>query len=184
MFIKDFHIAQPGNSGMKSYMRSYVCWPTMKSDIGKSVKSCRECAFATKSPPTKFQPWLKSDIPWIRLYIVFVGPVYGAYYLIAVDSDTKWSEICRCKKPTSTVTIELFHKLLTKYGVPDTMMLYKGTQLTANEFKFFCKIYATEYMTTPLYNPKLNWQAKRFIDIFKRNKEMICSSFDTILEGL
>ncbi|XP_036360292.1 solute carrier family 15 member 4-like [Octopus sinensis] len=62
----------------------------MDCDIEESVKSCRFCALAAKSPLVKFQPWPKTDSSWIRLHIDFSGPLNGAYYLIVVDSYTKF----------------------------------------------------------------------------------------------
>ena len=55
----------------------------MKHDIEKVVKTCRSCALAAKSLPVKFQPWP-------RLYTDYAGPLNGSYYLVVVDSYTKW----------------------------------------------------------------------------------------------
>ncbi|XP_014785649.1 uncharacterized protein K02A2.6-like [Octopus bimaculoides] len=119
----------------------------MICDIQESVKSYRGCALAAKSPPVKFQLWPKTDSPWTRLHIDSTGPVNGVYYLIMVDSYTKWLEICRCRKPTSMVTIELLHELFAGYGVLDTIVSNNGMQL---EFKKFCK--CTQLNTSLLHH--------------------------------
>lgn len=61
--LKEFHVGHPGISRMKSLMRCYTYWPKMDKDFENLVKSCRGCALAVKSPPIKFQPWPKTDIP-------------------------------------------------------------------------------------------------------------------------
>ena len=60
------------------------------------VKSCKGCSLAVKSPLIKFQPWAVRDIPWSHLHLDFAGLLNRAYYLVVVDSYTKWPEIRKC----------------------------------------------------------------------------------------
>lgn len=39
---------------------------------------------------------------------------------------------------------------------------------TFRDFKHFCNIYVIEHLTTLIYHPKLNGQAERFVDTFKK----------------
>ena len=57
----------------------------MDKDIENAVKSCKGCALAAKVPPIKFNPWLKTDLPWSRIPIDFAGTLEGYYYLIVVS---------------------------------------------------------------------------------------------------
>lgn len=94
--LKEFHAGHPGVSRMKSLMRGYTYWPRMEQDTENLVKQCRGCQLAARDPPVKIQPWPKTDVPWTRLHIDYIGPINGSYYLIIVDSFTKWPEIkCR-----------------------------------------------------------------------------------------
>ena len=65
----------------------------MDKDIECMVKECMGCALAAKAPPIKFSPWPKTDRPWARIHIDFAGPLEGYYYLIVVDSFSKWPEV-------------------------------------------------------------------------------------------
>ncbi|XP_014777997.1 uncharacterized protein K02A2.6-like [Octopus bimaculoides] len=132
----------------------------MDLDIKKLVKSCRGCVLAAKSPPIKFQLWPKTDIPWSRIHINFTGPLNQSYYLVVVDSFTKWPEMCKCSKPTSMVTVEFLHELFARYGVPDTVVSDNDTKFTVNEFKNLCKMYSIEHITTPPYHPRSNGQVE------------------------
>lgn len=64
----------------------------LDKDIEKYVKTCRGYAMAAKALPVKFNPWPKIDRPWQRLPIDFVCPKKRQYYLIVVDSFSKWPE--------------------------------------------------------------------------------------------
>ena len=120
--LKDFHAGHPGKHRMKSLMQSYVYWPKMDLDISNMVDACKGCALAAKAPPITYKPWLKTDQPWSRIHMDFAGPMEDIYYLIVVNSYTKWPEVLRCKRPTTGVTITFLHKLFARFGVVDCLV--------------------------------------------------------------
>lgn len=140
----------------------------MDVDIENMVHRCKGCALAAKAPPIVHKPWPKTDHPWTRLHIDFAGPVEDYYYLIVVDSFTKWPEVLRCKKPTSNTTTTFLHELFARFGVPECIVSDNGTQFTSEEFKEFCELYQINHITTPPYHPRSNGLAERFVDTLKR----------------
>ena len=99
----------------KTFMRNYVDWCSMDKDTVSLVKSCKGCTLAAKAPPIKFNLWPETDHPWSHLHIDFAGPLNSSYYLIIVDSFSKWPDILRCKKTTMGVVIGFLHKLFTRF---------------------------------------------------------------------
>ena len=122
---------------MKSLMRSYVYWAIMDKDIENIVKSCKSRALAAKAPPIKYGPWSKTDRPWFRIHIEFAGRLDEFYYLIVVDSFSKWPELIRYKNPTTEVTINFLHELFATFGVVDCLVFDNGTQFTSGDVKDF-----------------------------------------------
>ena len=116
---------------------------------------------ASKARQIKFNPWS-------RLHIDFADPLDGYYYLIVVDSFSKWPEILKCKKMTMEMVINLLHKLFAWFIVADCIVSDNGTQFTSKEFKDFCWTFVVEHIMIASYHLKSNAQAKRFIDTFKR----------------
>ena len=166
--LKEFHSGHPGMSRMKALMRGYTYWPRMDRDIGKIVRECQGCQLAAKAPPVQIQPWPKTDTPWTRLHIDYTGPLNGHYFLVVVDSFTKWPEVFKCKHPTSTSTIDALRLLFSRFGVPKTIVSDNGTQFTSKEFEEFCKALSIEHLTIAIYDPRSNGLAERFVDTFKR----------------
>jgi hypothetical protein len=166
--LKEFHVGHPGISRMKSLMRSFVYWTNMDKDIEEKVRECRGCALAMKAPPTQFGSWPKPDRPWSRIHLDFAGPLDGFYYLIVVDSLSKWPEVLKCKNPTSEVTINFLYELFARFGVVDCIVTDNGTQFTSTEFRHLCEDHLIEHITIPPYHPRSNGQAERFVDTFKR----------------
>ena len=91
----------------------------MDKDIEDIVKSCKGCALAAKAPLIKYSPWPKMDRVWSRIHIDFASPLDGFYYLIIVNSFSKWPEVLRCRNPTTEVTINFLHELLAGFAVID-----------------------------------------------------------------
>ena len=166
--LNEFHTGHPGISRMKSLIRGYVFWPGMDKDVENCVKVCKGCQLAARDPPVKTNPWPKTDIPWSRLHIDYAGPLNGYFYLIVVDSFSKWPEIFKTRHPTSKNTINALDEIFSRFGVPKTVVSDNGTAFTGYEFKEFCKSLDIQHITTPVYHPRSNGLAEKFVDTFKR----------------
>ena len=138
--LKEFHVSHPRISRMKGLMKSHVYWTNIGRDIEDTIKACNGCALTTKAPPIKLSPWSKSDWPWSKIYIDFADPLDDLYYLIVVDSFSKWLEICNCKKATTKVVPSFLHELLTRFGVVDFIVSDNGTQFMSNDCSVSPKI--------------------------------------------
>ena len=90
------------------------------------------------------------------------------YYLIVVDSYTKWLKVLRCKRPTTGVAIIFLHELFAQFGVVDCLVSNNGTQFPSSGFKEFCDTFQIKHITTPPYHPRSNGLAERFVDTRKR----------------
>lgn len=132
------------------------------------VRECQGYQLAAKAPPVQIQLWLKTDAPWIRLHIDYAAPLNGHYFLVVVDSFTKWPKVLKCKHPTSTSTKEALRHLFSRFGLPKTIVSDNDTQFTSKEFEEFCKALSIEHLTTAIYHPSSNGLAERFVDMFKR----------------
>ena len=132
------------------------------------MKACRGCSLAAKAPPIQFSPWPKADYPWSRILVDYAGPLDGQYYLIVVDSFSKWPEVFRCKSPTTDFTIKTLHELFARFGVVDCLVSDNGTQFTSRDFKEFMEDFQVDHIATPTYQPRSNGQVERFVDNLKR----------------
>ena len=148
-------------------MRCYVYWPNMDRDIADMIESCKGCALAAKSPTTTCKPWPKTDHLWQRIHVDFSGPIDNIYYLIVMDSHSKWPEVLQCQRQTTKCTIGFLHELFARFVVVDCVVTDNATQSTLSEFRFFCKTYQVDHITTPQYPPRSNGQAERFVDTLK-----------------
>ena len=116
----------------------------------------------------KFRYGLKLMFGGRGYALTTLGLLNGHYYLMIVDSFSKWPEMHKCKLPTPTNTIKVLNELFSRFGVPKTLVSDNGTQFTGRKFKNFCTSFSIDYITSTVYHPRSNGQVERFVDTFKR----------------
>ena len=104
----------------------------------------------------------------MRIQVDFASPLGDFYYLIVVDSYSKWPEVLRCRRPTTGTTTGFLHELFARFSVVDCVVSDNGSQFPSVEFNEFCEIFQIKHITTPQYHPRSNSQAERFVDMLKR----------------
>ncbi|XP_055634261.1 uncharacterized protein K02A2.6-like [Toxorhynchites rutilus septentrionalis] len=150
-----------------------VFWPTIDEDITNYVRRCPSCANAAKSPPhAQPQPWPRAEGPWQRLHIDFAGPVDGEYYLVVVDSFSKWPEILQTRYPTISTTTTFLRECFARFGIPTVIVSSNGSQFTSAEFRDFCEEFGIVHFRTAPYHPQYQ-TGKRFVDTLKRSLKKI-----------
>ncbi|XP_055633543.1 uncharacterized protein K02A2.6-like [Toxorhynchites rutilus septentrionalis] len=172
--LKQVHQGHPGIERAKAIARGIVFWPTIDEDITNYVRRCPSCANAAKSPPhAQPQPWPRDEGPWQRLHIDFAGPVDGEYYLVVVDSFSKWPEILQTRYPTTSTTTTFLRECFARFGIPTVIVSDNGSKFTSAEFRDFCEEFGIVHFRTAPYHPQSNGQAERFVDTLKRSLEKI-----------
>ena len=131
------HRVHPGIDRMKAIARSYVYWPLIDADVEKLVKSCKSCGLAAKSlihsSPIS---WPKTDAPWQRVHIDYAEPIDGVYFLLVIDSFSKWPEIISTSSISATATVTMLRGLCVRFCMPNTIVSDTGRQFTS---AFFCR---------------------------------------------
>ncbi|XP_053698915.1 uncharacterized protein K02A2.6-like [Sabethes cyaneus] len=183
--LKQLHLGHPGIHRMKALSRSYVYWPSLDEEVQAYVKTCPHCASVARSPPHMDPvPWAKASGPWQRVHVDFAGPVEGEYYLIAVDSFSKWPEVVQTRRITAHATISILRGLFARLGMPEILVSDNGTQFTSAQFADFCMSNGIEHVRTAPFHPQSNGQAERFVDTFKRTVKKIQEGRGDIEEAL
>lgn len=81
----------------------------LNKNIQNRVRKCNDCNSAAKFPSISYQAWPSTDKPWARLYL-------------------------ELKQPTTAIKIKLLHKLFTRFGVANSMVLNNGIEFTSSKF--------------------------------------------------
>ena len=79
---------------MKNFARHFLWWPNLDKSIESLTKACEACSLHFNNPPkVELNSWEYPKLPWGRLHLDFCGPIKGKYFLLALDSRTKWLEV-------------------------------------------------------------------------------------------
>jgi ribonuclease HI len=109
-------------------------WPTALRDVHQLVKHCNSCQRFSKhrNTPVAALKTIPLTWPFAVWGLDMVGPFKTApegltHLLVAVDKFTKWIEAKPIKKLDGSSTIKFFNEIITRYGVPHSIITDNGT---------------------------------------------------------
>lgn len=183
--LQQLHKGHPGVERMRSIARQYVYWPHIDEDIAKLVQTCNECSSVAKTDrKTNLESWPAPEKPWQRIHLDYAGPMDGWYYLILVDSFSKWPEVVRTREITTSATVRILRGIFARFGAPETLVTDNGPQFTSDAFESYCDKNAILHLKTAPFHPQSNGLAERFVDTFKRSLKKITAGGETLDEAI
>lgn len=168
--LQILHQSHLGIVKTKSLARSYVWWPKLDFDIEQLIKGCESCHKVLPNPErSELISWEPTDSVWSRIHIDYAGPIKGFYFLIIVDSFSKWVEVFKTTSTTSAVTIKHLRETFCRFGLAEVIASDNGTQLTSEEFKKFVAMNGIRQILIPPGHPASNGQAENSVKTFKKS---------------
>ena len=117
--------------------------------------------------------------PWSRVHIDHAGPFLNKYYLILIDSYTKWLEVHIVPSTSSEATIRVLRSIFATHGCPEQLVLDNGSGFVSSEFKSFLASLGIEHIQTSPYHASSNGLAERAVQIFKSNVKKLDGDIQT-----
>jgi hypothetical protein len=120
-------------------------WPTAQKDAEQLVKQCNGCQRFSKHRNTPAAALKTIPLTWS--FTVWgldkVGPFKTApgglmHLLVTVDKFTKWIMAKPIKKLDGSSTIKFLNEIITRYGVPHSIITDNGTNFTMGVFAEYC----------------------------------------------
>ncbi|XXG88794.1 hypothetical protein AAC387_Pa12g0960 [Persea americana] len=135
-------------------------WPYMQKDAQLYARKCEKCqkfSHSLHQPAQDLSP-LSSPWPFAQWGLDIVGPLHRTpgnkrWLIVATDYFTKWVEA----EPLSSITeldtkSFMWKNIITRFGIPRTLISDNGTQFDSNLFKSFCQEYGIRNVySTPAY---------------------------------
>lgn len=159
--------AHLGITKIKSVARGYLWFPGIDRRLEEIVKSCTACLKHRSNPPkAEYTPWQPEKEPWYRIHADYLE-LNHMYFLIIIDSYSKYPEIFPCKSLKSEETEEKFRECFARFGLPKIVVTDNGTNFVAGNMTTFFKINGIKHITTPVNSPQSNGQAENMVKTFK-----------------
>ncbi|KAL0902232.1 hypothetical protein ABMA27_000152 [Loxostege sticticalis] len=174
----DLHSSHFGIVKMKAEARQRIWFPGIDRYLERLAAECAVCAQLRPSPPhAPLAPWPYPPHPFYRIHLDFLGPFNNQMFLVIVDAYSKWVECYNVSSSYgSKAVIEKLIDLMSRFGVPHTVVTDNGTSFTSQEFSAFCKLNGITQVFSPAYHPSSNGQAESFVKIVKKGLRGILMS--------
>ena len=106
--LHELHWDHPGIFQMKALARNYLWWPGLDKNLEVVVKSCVACQCIRQAPAVApLHSWLWPTKPWQHVYVDFLGPFQGKWFMVTVDTDSKWPEVEEIPSTSVASTVAL-----------------------------------------------------------------------------
>ena len=165
--LAQLHEGHNGMSAMKAEAWNWIWWPKLDQDISEVTKSCSLCFTNFQNSQEVTLSWPETGKPWCRLHMDYAGPVDDFYFLVIVDSHSKFMDVHVTKSTSSAVTISMLRNTFSNFGLPDIVVSDNASYFVSEEMEVFLRKNGIKHMTPAPYNPSSNGLAARAVKTFK-----------------
>ena len=157
----------------KSYenIRAKYFWKNMYKDMSDYVNTCHECQkhkYTNQMRPGLCQPLPVPERPFAEVALDLVGQLpltkrKNMYILSITDRLTKFAVACALPDIQSETVMTAFqNEWLLKYGICETLLTDRGSNLCSIYSENFYKSFGIKHLTTTAQNPECNGQVENF----------------------
>ena len=154
---------------MERVRRRYY-WPGYESDIERWIRECEQCQKRNNPQPLPQAPLdtISASYPFEKISWDIMGPlpvteIGNKYILVETDLFSKWVEAFPLQVTDGlTLTSILMDEVICRYGVPQQLHSYQGSNLNAEVNQKLCRLLGIEHTRTTAYHPQGNGQVERF----------------------
>lgn len=166
--LHQIHESHMGIVKTKSIARSYIWWPKIDDDIENMIKSCDACLSVLPNPPkAPVMSWNVTEEPWQRVHIDYAGPFENLYFLIVIDSHSKWIEVSISKAATTDHSIRFLRSIYSRFGISTTLVSDNGSQFTSEKFQHFLQQNGIKHELIAPQHPATNGAAENAVKTVK-----------------
>lgn len=164
--LKLLHSNHAGVVRMKELARNYVFWVGINKDIENFVKTCESCQRGQKDKKKEYGKWPESNHPFERTHLDFFQ-FHGKYFLIFIDSFSKWIDVKLMKGLTAKDLIKKLEEIFDYFGYVKRLVTDNGPPFSSFEFSKFCEKKGILLTHSPPYHPASNGLAERAVQTVK-----------------
>ena len=118
-------------------------------------------------PVLPLHPWTWPTQPWRRIHIDFAEKDF-TFFLLVVDSHSKWPEVFIMKSITSSTTIEALRSLFARYGFARGASERQWSAADFNRVSHISPKNGIKHTLIPAYHPASHGAAERLVQSMKQ----------------
>ena len=158
-------------------------WPGCQADCSRFCKSCDICQRTIpkgKVPKAPLGKMPMMDIPFQRIAVDLVGPIYpptdrkNRYILTIVDYATRYPEAVALPGIETERVAEALVDVFSRVGVPREMLSDMGSQFTSELIGEVSRLLSMRQLTTTPYHPMCNGFVEKFNGTLEQMLKKMC----------
>ena len=160
------HSSHQGITKCRERARQSVWWPGLSKHLDELVHNCSECQKTQRQRCQPLNPTPLPQLPWQQV-ATDLFEWKQANYLLVVDYFSRYIEIARLNRPTTSEVVVHLKSIFARHGIPETLISDNGPQYASQEFADFARDYEFEHYTSSPYFPQGNGEAERAVGTVK-----------------
>jgi transposase InsO family protein len=160
------HSGHQGITKCRERARQSIWWPGLSKQLEELVLNCPECLRSQLQRPQPLTPTPLPQLPWQKVATDLFDWKQETYLLV-VDYFSRYIEIARLNRPTTTEVVTHLKSLFARHGIPETLVSDNGPQYASREFAEFAQDYEFHHRTSSPYFPQGNGEAERAVGTIK-----------------
>ena len=157
-------------------------WHGMLQQVKRYVRNCHTCSRSKNSREGNqglLRPLVIANERWRHIALDFIvdlppsedwsGIKFNSI-LVVVDRMTKQAHTIPCNDLSSRYTAYLFYREIFRlHGLPDSIVSDRGTQFTAEFWKWLCKLLQIDHRLSTAYHPQTDGQTERINGLIEQH---------------
>ena len=144
-----------------------VWWRSIRKDIEEIVTKCPICCRQRAQHAEPLMPSQLPEHPWQKI-ATDLFEQRKVNYLLVVDCYSRYIEVAKLTSTTAASVISHLKSILSRHGIPETVMSDNGPQYSASVFTSFAEEYGFKRITSSLKYPQANGAAERAVKTVKQ----------------
>ena len=128
------HSSHQGITKCREMARQSIWWPGISKELEELIRNCQDCLKAQRQRPQPLTPTPLPSLPWQRVGSDLFG-WKGAIYLIVVDYYSRFIEIAKLGRMTTTDVVTHLKSMFARHGIPETFISDNGPQYMSRDFE-------------------------------------------------
>ena len=143
--LDKLHSGHQGITKCRQLARQSIWWPGLAKQLEQLVQSCQECLKAQQQRPQPLNSTPLPTLPWQKVASdLFEWKQFT--YVLVVDYFSRYIEIARLNRPTTTEVVTHLKSIFARHGIPETLVSDNGPQYSSQEFSDFAKEYEFDHV--------------------------------------
>ena len=165
--LEKLHEGHQGIAKTRERARQSVWWPGLSSQIEQMVKTCQTCCKFQSQGAQPLIPSTLPSLPWQNV-AMDIFEWKKSSFLLTVDYYSRYIEIAKLSRLTSTEVIVHTKSIFARHGIPEKVVSDNGPQFSSREFSQFASTYCFDHLTSSPYFPQSNGEAERAVRTIKQ----------------